>query len=47
MSGEESMLALAGHRQFGRVDALLLSAGLPALLALPVALAICETKKSE
>jgi len=39
-------LALVAHQQWGRVDPLLLSAGLPALLALPVALVIHETKDS-
>lgn len=38
-------LALAVHRQLGHTDPLLLAAGLPALLALPVALVIGETKK--
>ena len=38
--------ALAVHRQLGRTDALLLAAGLPALLALPVALMVSETKKA-
>jgi MFS family permease len=36
--------ALAVHRQLGRTDPLLLAAGLPALLALPVALMVSETK---
>jgi DHA1 family tetracycline resistance protein-like MFS transporter len=40
-------LALAIHRQLGQTDPLLLAAGLPALLALPVALATAETKKSK
>jgi MFS family permease len=39
-------LALAVHRQLGRTDPLLLAAGLPALLALPAALAVRETKKA-
>ncbi|UCC63330.1 MAG: MFS transporter [Anaerolineae bacterium] len=38
--------ALAVHRQLGRTDPLLLAAGLPALLALPVALVVSETKKA-
>jgi len=38
-------LALAVHRQIGRIDPLLLAAGLPALLALPVALVVEETKR--
>ena len=38
-------LALAVHRQLGRTDPLLLAVGLPALLALPAALAVRETKK--
>jgi MFS family permease len=39
-------LALAAHRQMGRTDPLLLVAGLPALVALPVALAVRETKRA-
>jgi MFS family permease len=38
-------LALAVHRQLGLTDPLLLAAGLPALLALPAALAVRETRK--
>lgn len=38
-------MALAAHRQIGRTDPLLLAAGLPALLALPVALFSRETRK--
>jgi MFS family permease len=39
-------LALVGYQQLGRVDPLLLLAGLPAVLGLPVALVTRETKKS-
>jgi DHA1 family multidrug resistance protein-like MFS transporter len=39
-------LALAAHQWLGCVDPLLLAAGLPALLALPVALGIRETKEA-
>jgi MFS family permease len=38
-------LALALFRQLGRIDPLILGAGLPALLALPVALLVRETKQ--
>ena len=40
------LLALAAHRQIGRVSPLLLVAGLPALLALPVAAATQETLRT-
>jgi MFS family permease len=40
------MLALAVHRWLGRESPLFLAAGLPALLALPVAFAVGETMKT-
>jgi hypothetical protein len=38
------VVALAAHRQLGRVTPLLWAAGLPSLLALPMALIIKETR---